>query len=33
MKSAAGTKYAKVVGAQDYMVDCAKVHCKLRGWT
>jgi hypothetical protein len=33
MKAAAGTKYAEVVGSQDYMVDCAKVHCKLRRWT
>lgn len=32
MKQAIQTKYAKIIGSQDYMVDVAKVHCKLRGW-
>jgi hypothetical protein len=32
MRSAVKSKYAKGVGAQDYMVDVAKVHCKLRHW-
>ena len=32
MRSAVQSKYAKVVGSQDYMVDVAKVHCKLRNW-
>ena len=33
MKSAIQSKYAIKVGSQDYMVDVAKVHCKVRGWT
>ena len=33
MKSAVRTRYAARVGSQDYMVDVAKVHCKVRGWT
>lgn len=33
MRSAVKTRYAKAVGSQDYMVDVAKVHCKLRHWT
>lgn len=33
MRSAVKSKYAKVVDSQDYMVDVAKVHCKLRHWT
>jgi hypothetical protein len=33
MRSAVQSKYAKVLGSQDYMVDVAKVHCKLRHWT
>ena len=33
LRSAVQTKYAKVVGDKDYMVDVAKVHCKLRHWT
>lgn len=32
MRSAVNTKYAKVVGSKDYMVDVARVHCKLRNW-
>lgn len=32
IKSATRTRYAKAVGSQDYMVDVAKVHCKLRHW-
>ena len=32
MKSAALSQYARSVGSRDYMVDCARVHCKLRHW-
>jgi hypothetical protein len=32
MRAAAKSRYGKVVGSQDYMVDVAKVHCKLRHW-
>ena len=32
MRSAASSAYATGKGAGDYMVSCAKVHCKLRGW-
>ena len=32
MKSAAMSQYARAVGSRDYMVDCARVHCKLRHW-
>lgn len=32
MSAAACSRYAKGVGAVDYMTSCAKVHCKLRGW-
>ena len=32
MKSAIQTRYAKAAGSQDYMVDVARVHCKLRHW-
>jgi hypothetical protein len=32
MKSSIRTPYAQTVGAKDYMVDVAKVHCQLRHW-
>jgi hypothetical protein len=31
MRHASHTQYAQLSG--DYMASCAKVHCKLRGWT
>lgn len=33
MKQAVQTEYAKDRGRGDYMTSCARVHCKLRGWT
>ena len=33
MRSATKTRYATGLGAGDYMATCARVHCKLRGWT
>ena len=33
MRAAVKTRYATIVGSQDYMVDVAKVHCQVRGWT
>eukprot|EP00568_Trieres_chinensis_P012942 CAMPEP_0183299130 /NCGR_PEP_ID=MMETSP0160_2-20130417/5940_1 /TAXON_ID=2839 ORGANISM="Odontella Sinensis, Strain Grunow 1884" /NCGR_SAMPLE_ID=MMETSP0160_2 /ASSEMBLY_ACC=CAM_ASM_000250 /LENGTH=255 /DNA_ID=CAMNT_0025461309 /DNA_START=21 /DNA_END=788 /DNA_ORIENTATION=- len=33
MRSATKTKYATGLGAGDYMTSCARIHCKLRGWS
>uniref|UniRef100_A0A7S4R933 Uncharacterized protein n=2 Tax=Ditylum brightwellii TaxID=49249 RepID=A0A7S4R933_9STRA len=32
MKAAKNSSYATGYGAADYMTDCARVHCQLRGW-
>lgn len=32
MQAAASSRYAKGIGAADYMTSCAKLHCFLRGW-
>merc|ERR1711862_860889 len=32
MKSACNTNYANGIGATDYMVAVANVHCNIRGW-
>eukprot|EP00566_Odontella_aurita_P037399 CAMPEP_0113539406 /NCGR_PEP_ID=MMETSP0015_2-20120614/7898_1 /TAXON_ID=2838 /ORGANISM="Odontella" /LENGTH=203 /DNA_ID=CAMNT_0000439077 /DNA_START=246 /DNA_END=857 /DNA_ORIENTATION=- /assembly_acc=CAM_ASM_000160 len=33
MRAAATSRYATGLGSGDYMSSCAKVHCKLRGWS
>ena len=33
MKHATKTEYATGRGSGDYMTSCARVHCKLRGWS
>lgn len=33
MRAAEDSKYATGPGNGDYMTSCARVHCKLRGWT
>lgn len=33
MKTAVASSYATGFGSGDYMTYCARVHCKLRGWT
>lgn len=32
LRQAAHTQYAQTVGRRDYMTDCARIHCRLRGW-